>query len=95
MVSEKTFILGERRSVMLNISTNSMEKPDNPTWELEYRDTVRTEATGDCELVLDSESGIYTMSALVQPKQKGFYRLYFAFGIGQELRRPFMVIKVI
>lgn len=95
MWAQKTFIQGERRSVTLTVALEegSAAMPESPGWELVHLDTGQTEASGVCEIVQDGSS--YQLSALIEPKMTGLYRLNISFAIGNEVRRPYLLVKVI
>ncbi len=96
MWAEKTFTLGERRSVTLNVGVgnNATVQPENPVWELVRLDTDKVEASGLCQITRD-EDGVYQLSALIEPEAAVLYRLNVSFGIGGEIRKPYMLVKVI
>lgn len=95
MWAQKTFILGERRSVTLSVALDEgcAAVPESPGWELVNLDTEQTEDSGVCEIVQDGNS--YQLSALIQPRMTGLYRLNISFAIGNEVRRPYLLVKVI
>lgn len=95
MWAQKTFVLGERRSVTLAVDPgeDNAAMPESPGWELVHLDTGQTEASGVCEIVQDGSS--YQLSALIEPRMTGLYRLNISFVIGNEVRRPYLLVKVI
>lgn len=94
MWPEKKICIGERRLVYYDLVNADIpiSQPTNPVWELtDYRNGV-VESAGDCRI--EAIEGGYTLYALITPQHTGLYRLTFIFGIGEELRRPCMIIKV-
>lgn len=94
MWQEKNFNYGEKRVVFLDIAQaeGGTLAPSNVTWNLTRYDTGVVESSGDCTVT--SADGIITLSALIEPKYTGLYRLIFSFDYGEETRKPCMIIKV-
>ena len=91
-MNEKTFELGERRLVTLEVwlSDGQAFQPIDPQWALTY---MRQESSGACNMVQNGDR--WQLTAEVQPKQKGFYRLQYTFGIGTEIIKRSVSIHVV
>lgn len=91
---EKRINYGETRLIYFDMVQDDfpISPPANPCWELTEYETGRVESSGVCS-VEAIENG-YTLYALITPQHVGLYRLIYSFGVGQELRRPCMIIKV-
>lgn len=94
MWAEKKINYGETRMIYLDLVQEDFEinPPANPCWELTEYETGRVESSGIC--TTEAIEHGYTLYALITPQHKGIYRLIYSFGVGQELRRPCMIINV-
>ena len=91
-MNEKTFELGERRRVTLEVwlSDGQAFQPIDPQWVLTY---MQKEASGACTIVQNGDR--WQLTAEVQPKKKGVYRLQYTFGLGTELIKRSVSIRVV
>lgn len=94
-MNEKIFELGERRKVTLEVwlSNGQTFTPSNVKWDLISSNYPSPESSGPCEV--QEVSGKWQMTAEVQPKRKTAYKLQFTFGMGSEIIKKSVQIKVI
>lgn len=87
-----TFELGERRRITLKVWINGVRSfaLDDPTWKLTH---ASTEGSGVCESEQDRD--VWYLTAEVQPKQRGTYKLQYTFHIGSEIIKRTVEIAVI
>lgn len=93
MIEQRVMELGERRRITVTIwlSDNQTFTPDDPTWELTQ--TNQPVADGTCEASADGAK--WRLTAEIQPLARGDYRLTYIFGLGTEIIRRSVKIKVV
>ena len=91
-MNEKTFELGERRRVTLEVwlSNGQSFQPLDVSWSLRY---LQEEASGSCDVV--QEGGKWQLTAEVEPQKRARYRLQFSFGMGTEIVKRSVFINVV
>lgn len=94
MWQEKKINLGETRLVYLDVVNPELHivPPPGATWELTEYETGLVESGGECRIEI--VEGGFTLYALVTPRHTGLYRLIYTFDVGEERRRPCLIIKV-
>lgn len=92
-MTERFMELGERRRVTLRVWLEGDKpfQPQDAKWELiKSQDVV---ATGPCETAADGAT--WQLTAEIEPESRGDYRLSYQFGMGTEIVRRSIPIKVI
>ncbi len=94
MTNEKVFELGERRRVTLEVwlSNGQTFTPNGAHWVLTPL-KLPPEAEGEAEA--REENGRWLLTAEVQPKKCAVYSLQYSFGLGTEIIKRSVQIKVI
>lgn len=92
-MTEKLMELGERRRITLKIwlEDDKAFTPLAPTWELSKAYEVQDQ--GECIQAQDGTR--WELTAEVEPKGRGDYRLTYQFGIGTEIIRRSIKLKVV
>lgn len=92
-MKERIMELGERRRVTLVLwmEDGASFEPVQPTWELSKAQVAPE--TGTCEAVPDGAR--WQLTAEIQPKSQGDYRLTYQFGLGTEIIRRSIPIRVV
>lgn len=93
IIDEKIFELGETRLVVLDVWLNdgSEFRPVDPAWSLTKGSY---ESHGLCEAV-ELENHHWKLTALVTPTVKGDWKLTYTFGLGAEIVKKSVMIKVV
>lgn len=91
-MNEKTFELGERRRVTLEVwlSNGQSFQPLDVSWSLRY---LQEEASGPCDVVQDGDK--WQLTAEVEPQKRARYRLQFSFSMGTEIVKRSVWISVV
>ncbi len=91
--SEKVFELGERRRVTMRVWLNDHAsfQPTDCTFALLLGGVA--EAEGVCEAEQDGDA--WELSCEVQPKQRRPYKLTYTFGLGTEIIKRSVNIRVV
>ena len=86
------FEFGERRRVSLKVwlCSGTTFQIQNCTWTLTKKEQ---EANGACETEADGNG--YILTAEVQPKNQGVYKLQYTFEMGSEIIKKSVNIKVV
>ena len=92
-MKERIMELGERRRVTLVLwmEDGASFESVQPTWELSK--AQETPETGTCEAVPDGAR--WQLTAEIQPESRGDYRLTYQFGLGTEIIRRSIPIRVV
>lgn len=92
-MKERITELGERRRVTLVLwmEDGAAFEPVQPTWELSK--AQEAPETGTCEAVPDGAR--WQLTAEIQPESRGDYRLTYQFGLGTEIIRRSIPIRVV
>lgn len=93
-MNEKVFELGERRRVTLEVwlSNGQTFTPANSTWDLSAASYPSPEASGSCDVREVSDK--WQLTAEVEPKRRSTYKLQFTFGMGTEIVKRSVQIRV-
>lgn len=91
---EKVFELGERRRVTMEIwlHDGAQFTPTNCTWALMTSSNM-VEQSGACEALPDGTK--WRLTCEVQPKQRYRYKLQYTFGLGTEIIKRSVDIRVV
>lgn len=92
-MTERIMELRERRRITLTIwlEDERVFEPTTPTYELtRSREMIKT---GTCEAAADGAK--WQLTAEIQPDARGDYLLSYQFGLGTEIIRRSVPIKVI
>ncbi len=92
-MKERIMELGERRRITLALWMEDEQQfePVAPKWELSKAQQVLE--TGTCEAAPDGVR--WQLTAEIQPESRGDYRLTYQFGLGTEIIRRSIPIRVV